>query len=77
MPTLSDVYRFINDPSTSITQLREACAIFGLDTSGGLDDLLMRLKQYLAGYSPEAPIPNLETGNKEWQIEFPAMKIFV
>ncbi len=77
MPTLSDVHQFVNDPRTSATQLRQACATFGLDTSGGLDDLFMRLNQYLAGYSPEAPLPNLDTGRQERQVEFPAIRIFI
>jgi hypothetical protein len=56
MPTLPEAYSFVDDPNTSLAQLRVACETVGLDQSGGPEELRDRLHQYLADFSPDAAV---------------------
>jgi hypothetical protein len=56
MPTLVEAYGFVDDPNTTVAQLRVACEIIGLDQSGSPAELRDRLHKYLADFGPDAGV---------------------
>ena len=56
MPTLADARRFVQDPRTSEPQLRRACQVLGIDTSGEAPALRARLEAHLRSLDESAPV---------------------
>ena len=56
MPTPIEAYDFVDDPKTTVAQLRVACEIIGVDQSGGREELRDRLHAYLADFGPDAAV---------------------
>lgn len=56
MPTLTDAFGFVLDPDTSVEQLRRACAILELDTTGDAETLRARLRDQLQLHPAEEPV---------------------
>ena len=56
MPSKDDALRFAAAASTSVEQLRRACAILGLPTEGGAEELRRRLQAHLKPLDEAAPV---------------------
>ena len=56
MPFLSEALRFAENPATSDDQLRRACELLSLDSSGTHDELRARLLAHLNTLDSEAPV---------------------
>jgi hypothetical protein len=56
LPFLSEALRFAENPSTSAEQLRGACELLALDTSGTQDEVRARLLAHLITLDSEAPV---------------------
>ena len=56
MPFLSEALRFAENPATSDDQLRLACELLSLDTSGTQDELRARLLAHLNTLDYETPV---------------------
>ena len=56
MPFLSEALRYAENPVTSVEQLRIACEILSLDTSGTQDELRARLLAHLNTLDSEMPV---------------------
>jgi hypothetical protein len=56
MPLLPEALTFAENPATSVDQLRRACELLALDTSGTQEDLRARLLEHLNTLDSEAPI---------------------
>jgi hypothetical protein len=56
MPLLPEALRFAQNPATSIEQLRRACELLSLDTSGTQDELRARLLAHLHTLDSEMPV---------------------
>jgi len=56
MPFLSEALRFAENSSTSEEQLRRACEILSLDSSGTQDEVRGRLLAHLNTLDSEAPV---------------------
>jgi hypothetical protein len=52
MPFVPEALRFAQNPETTLEQLRDACRLLGLDTSGTAPELRARLLDYLATLDP-------------------------
>ena len=65
MPQLPEALRFAEDSATSLDQLRLACEILTLDTSGTADEVRARLLHHLNALDSTAPVvclnPNVKT----------------
>ncbi len=59
MPSQADAFRYVSDPLTSPDQLRQACAILGLDGDGSPNALRTRLIDHLRGLDPGKPVVSL------------------
>ena len=56
MPFLSEALRFAENPATSVDQLRLACEILSLNSSGTHAELRARLLAHLNTLDSEAPV---------------------
>jgi hypothetical protein len=56
MPFVPEALRFAENPATSEEQLRIACEILSLDSSGTAADVRTRLVAHLNALDSEAPI---------------------
>jgi len=56
MPTPIEAYDFVDDPNTTVAQLRVACEIIGVDQSGSREELRDRLHKYLADFGSDAAV---------------------
>jgi hypothetical protein len=56
MPSKDEALRFAAAASTSVEQLRRACAILGLPTEDGAEDLRRRLLAHLKPLDEAAPV---------------------
>ena len=56
MPLIHEALRFAEDPATSLHQLRLACEILALDTSGTADEVRARLLAHLSALDSAAPV---------------------
>jgi len=56
MPFLSEALRFAENAATGDGQLRRACELLTLDTSGSQDELRARLLAHLKTLDSEAPV---------------------
>ena len=56
MPTLGEALHFARDPGTTAEQLRRACALLFLETSGGPDELRVRLVAHLETLSTTSAV---------------------
>jgi len=56
MPFLSEALRFAENPATSEEQLRRACDLLSLDSSGTPDEVRGRLLAHLNTLDSEAPV---------------------
>jgi len=56
MPFLSEALRFAENSSTSEEQLRHACELLSLDSSGTQDEVRDRLLAHLNTLDSEAPV---------------------
>jgi hypothetical protein len=56
MPLVPEALRFAQNPATSVDQLRRACELLTLDTSGTQDELRARLLAHLNTLDSEAPV---------------------
>jgi len=56
MPFVPEALRFAQNPATSLEQLRRACELLDLDTSGTPDEVRARLLAHLDTLDHETPI---------------------
>jgi len=56
MPFVPEALRFAQNPATSAEQLRRACELLELDTSGTPDEVRARLLAHLDTLDHETPI---------------------
>jgi hypothetical protein len=56
MPFQPEALRFAENPATSVEQLRHACELLALDSSGNSDELRERLLAHLRTLDSETPI---------------------
>ncbi len=50
MPFRPEADTYVNDPNTTLEQLRLACEILALDQSGTAEELRARLNEYLSQF---------------------------
>lgn len=67
MPLVPEALRFAQNPSTSPDQLRRACELLALDTSGTPDEVRTRLLDHLNTLDSAEPIvclnPNIQSSD--------------
>jgi len=56
MPFVPEALRFAQNPATSLDQLRRACELLDLDTSGTSEELRTRVLAHLNTLDDETPI---------------------
>lgn len=56
MPKLQEALKFAEDPASSAHQLRLACEILSLDTSGTVDEVRARLLAHLYALDSAMPV---------------------
>jgi hypothetical protein len=65
MPFLREALRFAENPATGVEQLRRACELLALDSSGTSSELRQRLLAHLNTLDSETPIvclnPNVKS----------------
>jgi hypothetical protein len=67
MPLVPEALRFAQNPATSLDQLRRACELLTLDSSGTSNELRARLLDHLNTLDSETPVvclnPNVQSSD--------------